>query len=133
MGNGSDDLDVPVAETGEAGEAGEVDEVAVAVLVFQMLSDATRVQLLRALSSRPHELSVNELAKAVGKHPATVSQHLAKLRMVRLVTTRQQGNQVFYRVANEHVSALVTDALRHTEHLGHSTPKHHQAGAPGPH
>lgn len=69
MGNGSDDVDLPVAAA---------DEVAVAVWVFQMLSDATRVRLLRALSSRPHELSVNELAEAVGKHPATVSQHLAK-------------------------------------------------------
>lgn len=124
MGTGSDDIDLPGAEA---------DEVAVAVLVFQMLSDATRVRLLRALSSRPYELSVNELAEAVGKPPATVSQHLAKLRMVRLVTTRQQGNQVFYRVANEHVSQLVTDALRHSEHLGGGPAKHHHAVAPGPH
>jgi len=102
----------------------------VAVELFRMLSDATRVRLLCALGSGSTELSVGQLTKAVGKRPAAVSQHLAKLRMVRLVTTRQQGNQVFYRVANEHVSQLVTDALRHSEHLGTGTPAHHRAVDP---
>lgn len=101
------------------------DDVTLAVEVFRMLADATRVRLLRALSGGD-ELSVGDLAAAVAKRPSAVSQHLAKLRMVRLVSTRQQGNQVFYRVANDHVSQLVTDALRHSEHLGGGTPAHHR-------
>jgi len=108
------------------------EEVAVAVEVFRMMSDATRVRLLCALGPGSRELSVGQLTTAVGKRPAAVSQHLAKLRMVRLVTTRQQGNQVFYRVANEHVSQLVTDALRHSEHLGTGTPAHHRTVDAGP-
>jgi len=103
-----------------------VDPVEVAVELFRMLADPTRVRLLRALGDGDRELSVNDLATAVGKRPGAVSQHLAKLRMVRLVTTRQQGTQVFYRVVNEHVSQLVTDALRHSEHLGSGTPAHHR-------
>jgi len=99
--------------------------VDVAVELFRMLADATRVRLLRALGTG--ELSVGELAAAVGKRPGAVSQHLAKLRLVRLVTTRQQGTQVFYRIANDHVSQLVADALAHSEHLAPGTPAHHRS------
>ncbi len=98
-----------------------------AVEMFRMLADATRVRVLRALGQASGELSVNDLAEAVGKRPAAVSQHLAKLRMARLVTTRRDGNQILYRVANEHVSQLVADALRHGEHLGPGVPAHHNA------
>jgi ArsR family transcriptional regulator, zinc-responsive transcriptional repressor len=105
----------------------EDDELAVAVEIFRILADVTRVGLLRALDAADDELSVNDLALAVGKRPSAVSQHLAKLRMARLVTTRRQGTQVLYRVANEHVSQLVSDALRHGEHLGSGVPAHHRA------
>lgn len=96
-----------------------------AVEVLRLLADPTRIQLLHVLGAR--ECAVGDLAAAVRKQPSSVSQHLAKLRMARLVTTRRQGTQVLYRVANEHVSQLVADALRHTEHLGPGTPAHHQA------
>ncbi len=104
------------------------DHIDLAVETFRMLADATRVRLLRALStpSVGSELSVNDLSEAVGKRPSTVSQHLAKLRMARLVTTRRSGAQVLYRVTNEHVSQLVNDALRHAEHLGSAVPAHHR-------
>lgn len=110
-------------------QAGDLDQVAMAVEVLRMIADATRLRLLRALG--PGELSVNELSVTVAVRPASVSQHLAKLRMARLVTTRRQGTQVLYRVANEHVNQLVADALRHSEHLGPGTPAHHRAqGSP---
>jgi DNA-binding transcriptional ArsR family regulator len=51
---------------------------------------------------RDGERSVNTLAEVVGKSPAAVSQHLAKLRLTRMVTTRHEGTRVFYRLANEH-------------------------------
>lgn len=102
----------------------EQDErIALAVEIFRLLADPTRIQLLGALSDG--ELSVNHLAEAVGRRNGQVSQHLAKLRMARLVTTRRSGTQVLYRIANEHVSQLVEDALRHSEHLGPGTPAHH--------
>ena len=96
-----------------------------AVEVFRMLSDPTRVRLLWALLDG--ERPVNELAEAVGKSPAGVSQHLAKLRMARLVRTRKQGNQVFYRIENNHVGQLVEDAIYHAEHSSGRFPEHHRA------
>lgn len=88
-----------------------------------MLSDATRVRLLWALIDK--ELAVNELADRVGKPAASVSQHLAKLRMARLVRTRREGTQVIYRLENEHVARLVSDAVHNAEHAG-PDPRHHQ-------
>lgn len=89
-----------------------------------MLSDATRVRLLWALVDR--ELSVTELAEIVGKPAATVSQHLAKLRMARLVSTRRDGTTIFYSVQNSHVAQLVTDAVFNAEHAGPGVPAHHR-------
>ncbi len=88
-----------------------------------MLADATRVQLLWALAER--EMSVNDLATRVGKPAPSVSQHLAKLRMARLVRTRREGTQVFYRLENDHVRQLVTDAVYNADHAMGGVPAHH--------
>jgi hypothetical protein len=49
--------------------------------------------------------------------------------MARLVQTRRQGTQVFYRLENEHVRQLVVDALHHAEHAGPGVPAHHATAA----
>lgn len=92
-----------------------------------MLADATRVRIVLAL--RDGEQPVNALAEFVGKSPAAVSQHLAKLRLARVVTTRQDGTRIFYRLANEHVSQLVSDAIFQAEHALDGQPRHHHAAA----
>lgn len=97
--------------------------VELAVEVFTMLADATRVRIILALGGE--ELSVNELADIVEKTPAAVSQHLAKLRLARFVTSRQAGTRVFYQLANEHARQLVTDAIFQAEHSLSNDPPHH--------
>lgn len=99
--------------------------VELAVEVFAMLADATRVRLILAL--RDGEMSVNDLAEAVGKAQSAVSQHLAKMRLARMVSTRQEGTRVYYRLENEHASRLVTDAIFQAEHSLGGTPRHHHA------
>ncbi len=101
------------------------DQIDLVVEGFRMLADGTRVRILWSLIGR--ELSVNELAAQVGKPSASVSQHLAKLRMTRMVQTRREGAQVFYRLDNEHVAQLVTDALHNAEHTSPGVPGHHLA------
>lgn len=102
--------------------------VELAVEVFAMLADATRVRIVLALKDAG-ELSVNHLADIVDKSPAAVSQHLAKLRLARMVTTRQDGTRVFYALADEHAKQLVTDAIFQAEHSLGGTPRHHHAEA----
>lgn len=105
------------------GELIDAQFVELAVEVFSMLADPTRVRIVLAL--RGGELPVNTIATAVNKAPPAVSQHLAKLRLARIVAARQDGTRVFYRLANEHAAQLVTDAIHQAEHaLGQ--PRHHQ-------
>ena len=106
----------------------ESEYVELAVEVFSMLADATRIRIILAL--RDQELSVNHLADIVDKSPAAVSQHLAKLRLARIVATRQEGTRVFYRLANEHARQLVADAIFQAEHALDQNPAHHRAAMP---
>ncbi|MFI7190001.1 ArsR/SmtB family transcription factor [Nocardia nova] len=100
------------------------DQVRLVVEVFRMLAEATRVQVLWALAGR--ELSVTELADHVGKPAPSVSQHLAKLRMARLVRTRREGTTIYYSLENDHIRRLVTDAVFNAEHAGPGVPAHHR-------
>jgi DNA-binding transcriptional ArsR family regulator len=100
------------------------DQAGLVVEVFRMLADATRVQVLWSLAN--HEMSVNELAEHVGKPAPSVSQHLAKLRMARLVRTRRDGTTIFYSLENDHVRQLVIDAVYNAEHAGPGVPGHHR-------
>jgi DNA-binding transcriptional ArsR family regulator len=103
------------------------DHVALAVETLRMVADHTRIRILWALTSR--EMSVNEIAALVDKAPATVSQHLAKLRMSRMVHTRREGTTIHYSLENDHVRRLVIDTIHNAEHAGPGTPAHHQGDA----
>ena len=100
------------------------DQVALVAEVFRMLADGTRIAILWSLIDT--ELSVNEIAAAVGKPGPSVSQHLAKLRMARLVRTRRDGNQIFYQLENDHIQQLLIDGVYNAEHAGPAVPSHHR-------
>ena len=96
------------------------DQVALAVEVFRMLADGTRIQILWALVDG--ELAVNELAEDIGKPGPSVSQHLAKLRMARLVRTRTGGKSDLLRIG-ERSRQMVDrgrDLQRRTRRVRHS-------------
>lgn len=120
------------AETNVCGLDPDSPYVELAVEVFAMLADATRVRLILAMRSAG-EMSVNHLADIVDKTPASVSQHLAKLRLARMVTTRQEGTKVFYGLTDEHAAGLVTEAIKQAEHsiANGGTPRHHHARRQG--
>lgn len=96
--------------------------VTLAVEVLRMLADPTRLQIAGRLLDE--EKSVSQLAAELEKPVPGVSQHLAKMRMARLVTARKQGTSVLYRVENGHVRQLVIDAIGHVEHLLEDIPAH---------
>jgi len=98
--------------------------VELAVEIFAMLADATRVRIILAL--REGEMAVGALAEVAGKSPAAVSQHLAKMRLARMVSTRQDGTRVLYRLENEHARQLVADAIFQAEHALGGQPAHHR-------
>jgi DNA-binding transcriptional ArsR family regulator len=87
------------------------DQVATAVETLKLLADPTRLRILWALLHGEH--SVGHLADHVGAPAPAVSQHLAKLRLARLVQTRRDGNHIFYLADDDHVGRLVAEALFH--------------------
>jgi DNA-binding transcriptional ArsR family regulator len=96
------------------------EQVELAVETLKLLADNTRLRILWALLHGEH--SVNELAAHVGAQPAAVSQHLAKLRLARLVRGRREGTRMFYAAENSHARQLVEQALFHADHLAEGAP-----------
>ena len=84
-------------------------QVSVASDAFRLLADPTRIRLLWALLQG--ESSVSCLAQLVGSSPTAVSQHLSKLRLAKLVTVRRQGTFAYYSAADDHMAALLSEAL----------------------
>ena len=77
--------------------------------IFQMhaeicktLSNPIRLEILSRL--RDGKKSVNEIASLTGVRQATVSQHLAVLRQRGVVSTRREGINVYYDVANPKIT-----------------------------
>jgi ArsR family transcriptional regulator len=75
------------------------------------------------------EVCVSQIVTAVGEKFSTVSQRLRVLRTEGLVVRRRDKSHVFYALADNHVSGLVSNALAHAGELeGPSS----QPGAPRP-
>lgn len=98
------------------------DVLADVVTTFKALSDATRAQIIFLLTAK--EYSVNELSDCVAVSASAVSHHLARLRDIRLVRIRREGNQVFYSIDDSHVAALFREALNHLDHVRRNLPDH---------
>ena len=54
------------------------------------------------------ELNVGQLAERVDLAQSPLSQHLAKLRALKLVAARRDGQQVLYRLASDEVVKVLT-------------------------
>ena len=69
--------------------------------VGRALSDPKRLCVLESLADG--ELSVSELSVRVGCQVPNMSQHLAVLLSAGLVSTRRDGNIIYYRLADHRV------------------------------
>lgn len=107
----------------EEGNHGLPDDLLSDVVeIFKALSDLTRAQIIFLLTNQ--EYSVNDLSEQVPVSASAVSHHLSKLRAIRLVRTRREGNQIFYSIDDVHVAAIFKEALFHTEHVRQNLPDH---------
>jgi len=77
------------------------------------LSTPSRVQILGCLLESPH--TVSELMDALSMEQSAVSHQLRVLREHTLVKADQQGRKRVYALYDEHVAALLEEALRHVE------------------
>ena len=108
-----------VAPASALHDAGESE---LAAEVLGHLADPTRLHLLRLL--RTGEQDVSTLTAQVAASRSSVSQHLGRLRPAGLVQVRRDGRRMLYRVASDHVHALVAEAYEFASHVARSIPHH---------
>ena len=80
--------------------------------ICKTLTNPKRIEILNILKNE--ERTVTELVNALGASKANVSQHLAVMRHKGILTTRRDGVNIFYRVANPKVidaCALMKEVL----------------------
>ena len=82
-----------------------IDAVKVMAL-FKVLANDTRIRLLHHLV-RTGEASVSDIATTLGMKPQAVSNQLQRLSDTRMVSSRREGNNIFYKVMNGCVAPLL--------------------------
>ncbi|MFM7199588.1 MAG: ArsR/SmtB family transcription factor [Myxococcota bacterium] len=80
---------------------------------FRLLSDPQRLRLLNALRTR--EQSVGELVSVLQLSQPSVSKHLKLLHENGLLNRRQDGNQVYYQIAEPMIFDLCNLMCSHLE------------------
>jgi ArsR family transcriptional regulator, lead/cadmium/zinc/bismuth-responsive transcriptional repressor len=78
--------------------------------LFKVLANDTRIRLLHHLV-RSGEATVTDLAKTLGMKPQAVSNQLQRLSDTGVLSSRRDGNNVYYRVVNGCVAPLLDLAL----------------------
>jgi DNA-binding transcriptional ArsR family regulator len=102
-----DEVEAVLCSLIERSEATQIAEV------FRVLSDATRVSILHALSLA--ELCNCDLAAILGISESAVSHQMRELRLLKLVTAEKRGRMVYYRLADSHIRHVFEDALKHVK------------------
>ncbi len=73
-------------------------EVATLAQLFRMLSDPTRLRIVRTLEEG--ERNVTQLCRELDTPQPTVSRHLSILRMGGIVENRREGKEIHYSIAD---------------------------------
>jgi DNA-binding transcriptional ArsR family regulator len=90
--------------------------------LFKLLANDTRVRLLHHVV-RSGEATVTDIARTLGMKPQAVSNQLVRLTDTGMLSSRRDGNNVYYRVVSECVGPLLDLALCLMAEDGHSTPE----------
>ncbi len=81
--------------------------------LFRAFSDTSRVRILSTLVG--HEYNVTQLALAIGISESAISHQMRGLRQMRIVQSRREGKEVYYRVEDEHIIALFQQGVSHVQ------------------
>jgi ArsR family transcriptional regulator, lead/cadmium/zinc/bismuth-responsive transcriptional repressor len=87
--------------------------LAKASAMLKAVADPTRLRILAAL--HPGPLCVCDIAAALEMSLSAISHQLRLLRQQRLVVGERQGKEIYYRLDDQHVVALIAGVLAHVE------------------
>lgn len=81
------------------------EQLARAAEIIKLLGHPDRLKILEVLERG--EATVSEIQDTLGLPQAIVSQHLAKMRGLNVVSARREGNHVYYRVVEPKVQHVL--------------------------
>ncbi|QGF91741.1 metalloregulator ArsR/SmtB family transcription factor [Pseudomonas sp. CFSAN084952] len=86
-------------------------DVAVLAETFRLLGDQSRLKIL--LQCMHGSVAVGDIAESLDLSQSSVSHHLRLLRGARLVRGERRAKQIFYGIADQHVSQVLQDMAVH--------------------
>ncbi|RDL47923.1 HTH-type transcriptional repressor CzrA [Ensifer sp. M14] len=86
-------------------------EITILAETFRLLGDPSRLKILLSCLAGP--ISVGDIAERLDLSLSLVSHHLRLLRGARLVKGERQAKQIFYEIADQHVSQVLQDMATH--------------------
>lgn len=87
------------------------NEITILAETFRLLGDPSRLKILISCLAGP--ISVGDIAEKLDLSQSLVSHHLRLLRGARLVKGVRQAKQIFYEIADQHVSQVLEDMAMH--------------------
>ncbi|NHF73172.1 ArsR/SmtB family transcription factor [Paracoccus xiamenensis] len=95
------------------GDAPDLSQNQIAILAetFRLLGDPSRLRIVLCCLDGP--IPVSEIAERLDLSLSLVSHHLRLLRAARLVNGVRQSKQIFYGIADHHVSHVLIDMANH--------------------
>jgi ArsR family transcriptional regulator len=95
------------------GPARPVTTLAAAGDLLRALAAPVRIAIVLELLES--DLCVHELVATLGVTQPLISQHLRVLKSAGVVAGERHGREVVYRLVDEHLAHIVTDAVTHAE------------------
>ena len=89
--------------------------------LYRCLASPTRLAALKRLRESG-EVCVGDLGEAIGSEQTNLSHQLRELRACGLVTSRQDGKRVYYRIAHATLVELLALTERLAEHAACTDP-----------
>ena len=83
---------------------------------FKVFSDETRLKILDSLLDG--EKCVCEIAKEINATPSAISHQLRTLRALNLVKTNKTGQNVKYKISDEHIKIILEYGIEHINEKG---------------
>lgn len=85
--------------------------------LFRLLGDASRLSIVLCCMQSP--VAVMDIANQTALSQSLVSHHLRLLKAARIVKAQRQGRQIFYQVADFHISAMLSNMIEHMQENHH--------------
>lgn len=80
---------------------------------FKVFGDATRLKILYVLLCS--EMCVYDISTVLGMSQSAISHQLRVLKQMDLVKNRREGKTIFYSLADDHITTILSQGLDHIE------------------